>query len=142
MCRRGLILAIAATDRNVSIWVHSDGVVSQVPYIHLRVHISIVCQFTKAASLSGHEDWVKCLAFQSGVAGPDTLTLASGSQDGTVRLWNIERLVKKSISTSARADGSVLDDELLDNFEASFRRYCRGGRRGKANFVKAAHNYC
>jgi len=34
-------------------------------------------------TLSGHEDWVHCVALS-----PDGARLASGSADGTVRLWN------------------------------------------------------
>ena len=40
--------------------------------------------------------------------------LASGSQDNTIRLWNIEPL--KAKETPSKKD---LVDELLDNFEAS-----------------------
>ncbi len=40
--------------------------------------------------------------------------LASGSQDATIRLWNIER--RRKILKNAAED---LVDEILDNFEAS-----------------------
>lgn len=46
--------------------------------------------------------------------------MASGSQDGTIRLWNIEPLSKNLIrDTKATAPDDVLTDELLDAFEAS-----------------------
>ena len=40
--------------------------------------------------------------------------MASGSQDATIRLWNIER--RKKILTNSAED---LVDELLDKFESS-----------------------
>jgi len=68
-------------------------------------------QFVPAASLPGHEDWVKCLAFQPPRSNGDPLILASGSQDATIRLWNIEPLKLESAIEG--------DDDLLDAFEAS-----------------------
>ena len=43
--------------------------------------------------------------------------LASGSQDSTIRLWRIEPYVKKCFANDFHA--KVLNDELLDEFEAS-----------------------
>ena len=68
-----------------------------------------------SASLSGHEDWVKSLAFQQTSSSQESLLLASGSQDATIRLWNIEPIMKKSSDTPANG----LSDDLLDAFEAS-----------------------
>jgi elongator complex protein 2 len=68
--------------------------------------------------LSGHEDWVRCLEFRLPVHGEEMLVLASGSQDNTIRLWNIERFKKKHTSSQVRTE-TGLNDELLDAFEAS-----------------------
>jgi elongator complex protein 2 len=51
------------------------------------------------------------------------LILASGSQDGTIRLWNVEVFSKDTVKRSQsqidnRAD-EPLSDDLLDAFEAS-----------------------
>lgn len=68
--------------------------------------------------LAGHEDWVKSLAFRLPSSDNDALVLASGSQDATIRLWNIEAHVRKeAIQGSNSAD--PMSDELLDAFEAS-----------------------
>ena len=56
---------------------------------------------------------MKSLAFR--LEGP-SLTLASGSQDGNIRLWNIEQIDTEKGQSGA--NGS-LSDELLDSFEAS-----------------------
>jgi elongator complex protein 2 len=64
--------------------------------------------------LSGHEDWIRSLAFKHPTTDDVPLVLASGSQDATIRLWNIER--RKKILTNSAED---LVDELLDNFESS-----------------------
>ena len=48
----------------------------------------------------------------------DALVLASGSQDATIRLWNIEPHIKKQASTTVDTL-DPLSDDLLDAFEAS-----------------------
>jgi elongator complex protein 2 len=75
-------------------------------------------QFVRSAVLSGHEDWVRSLAFQLPINGEEVLVLASGSQDNNIRLWNIERFTKKYTSSQVRMENN-LNDELLDAFEAS-----------------------
>ncbi|KAJ7368239.1 WD40-repeat-containing domain protein [Mycena albidolilacea] len=94
------ILAVAGTDRNVQIWTRSGD------------------SFLRSAVLSGHEDWVRSLAFQEPAASEDTLTLASGSQDATIRLWKIEAFKKQNTSLDSGPSGPLSDD-LLDAFEAS-----------------------
>jgi len=79
--------------------------------------------------LSGHEDWVRGLDFQTSESGE--LVLASGSQDATIRLWNIENYKKES---SAQTDTSKepLSDDLLDAFEESLGDFAdteEGGRQ-------------
>jgi WD40 repeat protein len=74
-------------------------------------------QFVHAVVLSGHEDWVKSLTFLQPVAR-HPLTLASGSQDATIRLWTIEPW-EKDASVNQNGSSESLSDELLDAFEAS-----------------------
>ncbi|KAI0939553.1 hypothetical protein AcV5_000934 [Taiwanofungus camphoratus] len=95
-----IILAIGTTDQNIQIWTRSDG------------------QFVCSAALSGHEDWIRSLAFQEPVSDNDPLILASGSQDATIRLWNIEPYTRKT-TENASTHHDALSDELLDAFEAS-----------------------
>ncbi|KAI0773874.1 WD40 repeat-like protein [Fomes fomentarius] len=99
-----VILAIGCTDRNVYLWTCSEE----------------TDKFVSAAALPGHEDWVKCLAFKPLEQESDILILASGSQDATIRLWNIEPFTSSSslATTSGESSGGVTD-ELLDAFEAS-----------------------
>lgn len=47
----------------------------------------------------------------------DPLILASGSQDATIRLWNIEPFSRSAIGASGNSAGEA--DDLLDAFEAS-----------------------
>jgi WD40 repeat protein len=53
------------------------------------------------ANLSGHSDWVYCVA-----ASPDGTKLASGSADGTVKLWNVAdgRLLATFVQISPRTE--------------------------------------
>lgn len=82
-------------------------------------------QFVRSAVLSGHEDWIRSLAFRVPPYKVDhePLILASGSQDGTIRLWNIEPFSKdtpKRVQNQADTYADeLLSDELLDDFEAS-----------------------
>ncbi|TFK75974.1 WD40 repeat-like protein [Pluteus cervinus] len=94
-----LLLAIGSTGREVQLWVRSDDV------------------FVRSAVLSGHEDWVRGLSFQEPISPEGPLILASGSQDSTIRLWNIELWKKQATSVGTLGDG--LSDELLDAFEES-----------------------
>lgn len=72
-------------------------------------------------TLSGHEDWVKSLAFASlPGSGDPILTLASGSQDGTIRLWTIVPAGSlDNVKEPATSNATELGDDLLDAFEAS-----------------------
>lgn len=72
----------------------------------------------QSAILSGHDDWIRSLAFAAPRSESEPLILASGSQDATIRLWNIEAYVKEAASTSEVATDTI-SDELLDAFEAS-----------------------
>ncbi|CAA7259705.1 unnamed protein product [Cyclocybe aegerita] len=94
-----LLLAIAGTDAKVQVWVRSDDA------------------FVHSATLAGHEDWVRGLAFKAPQAQEFPLVLASGSQDATIRLWNIEPW-KKTTDTKTGTSTDLID-ELLDSFEAS-----------------------
>ena len=80
------------------------------------------------ATLPGHDEWVQGLSFQVPISPEEPLILASGSQDSTIRLWNIEHWQKQAATTSAM-DG--LSDELLDAFEESLGdpRAEEGGRQ-------------
>ncbi|KAG8850535.1 hypothetical protein FRB91_008987 [Serendipita sp. 411] len=82
----------------------------------IRLYVRQGKQFVEAVSLSGHEDWVKALAFNTAnsVVGQTSLMLSSGSQDGTIRLWEI-------LPVAGREEKSTkdLEDQLLDDFEAS-----------------------
>lgn len=76
----------------------------------------------RSAILSGHEDWVRSLAFRVPISDVDPFILASGSQDGTIRLWNIETFSKDRKSSQIQTGNSAeepLSDDFLDAFEAS-----------------------
>ncbi|KIP12875.1 hypothetical protein PHLGIDRAFT_61192 [Phlebiopsis gigantea 11061_1 CR5-6] len=96
-----LMLAIGGTDRSVQVWTRSEG------------------EFVSSLSLAGHEDWVKSLVFYQPEDPSCPLVLASGSQDATIRLWNIEPFVRKQTPVSASSGSDSLSDDLLDVFEAS-----------------------
>jgi hypothetical protein len=61
--------------------------------------------------------------------------LASGSQDATIRLWNIEPFVKEKEKSSTN-DSDPLSDELLDAFEASLGDLGDGEEGGRQISLK------
>jgi WD40 repeat protein len=79
-------------------------------------------------SLSGHEDWIKSLAFIQSKSSPPQLTLASGSQDGTIRLWTIHRI--------SPPDQSAVGDSIFDRYEASLSDLPDGEDGGKQMSTK------
>ncbi|KAI9574602.1 WD40-repeat-containing domain protein [Boletus coccyginus] len=120
------ILAIAGTDRNVHIWTRSDS------------------NFVRSVALPGHEDWVRALAFCSptpstGSPSSDQLILASGSQDGTIRLWNISALESPQVAKNQSGGNGrmgALSDDLLDAFEASLADPTEGEEGGRQISLK------
>ncbi|TFK56011.1 WD40 repeat-like protein [Heliocybe sulcata] len=94
------VLAIGGTDKNVQVWTRSDD------------------SFVRSAILSGHEDWVRGLDFHSYESEGQSLILASGSQDSTIRLWKFEMYSRNTSRATDSADASLSDD-LLDAFESS-----------------------
>lgn len=87
-------------------------------------------------SLEGHEDWVKCLALTSSIdeAATETLVLASGSQDGYIRLWLVAPLV---VSEAGPQAGPV--DELMDAFERSLGEMSDDAEEGGKKISNRAH---
>ncbi|TEB30200.1 WD40 repeat-like protein [Coprinellus micaceus] len=105
------VLAIGGTDGTVQLWLRSEDT------------------FVHGATLAGHEDWIRALDFhQSG--GKHPLVLASGSQDGTIRLWNIDPL------SLTPASQESTEDDLLDAFEASLGEVGEGEEGGKQISLK------
>lgn len=91
--------------------------------------ISDLQQFVQSAKLAGHEDWIRALAFHQ-VTEDQPLLLASGSQDGTIRLWNIDPIV------SAKQTLDTAEDDLLEAFEASLGEVGEGEEGGKQISLK------
>ena len=84
----------------------------------------------QSAALAGHEDWVKSLAFKQSTEKEECLVLASGSQDSTIRLWNVEPLKKAATEKASQGD------DLLDAFEASLGDLGEGEEGGRQVSLK------
>ncbi|KAI5955150.1 ELP2 [Candida jiufengensis] len=70
------VLAIGGTTNNIYIYSFDE-------------EGEKIISFEKAAELTGHEDWIKCLQFVTKKKNQDYI-LASGSQDRYVRLWRLK----------------------------------------------------
>ena len=77
--------------------VDTDGNVSSASFILREISPQYI------AALEGHTDWVLSMSFS-----PDGTTFASGSSDGTIKLWDV--VTKEDIFTfeDARSIGSVV----------------------------------
>jgi len=86
--------------------------------VHVFASDDAVSKFSKLTSLSGHESWVRSLAFAEFVhatTGAPYLLLASAAQDRRVRLWKFEATSAKVEHTRHRLDPA----ELLAQLEAN-----------------------
>lgn len=96
------VMALSLTNNRIEIWtMHNDS-------------------FVKSLSLEGHEDWVRALTFGTfSTEHGDNLVLASGSQDGYIRLWNISThsTQNKENREHVQIDKTTLNSALLDDFE-------------------------
>lgn len=102
------VLAFALTEKRLQIW---QGSLSSF------ATDSEADGFTKAITLEGHEDWIRCLDFA--FHGDEDLMLASGSQDGYIRLWRFSRDLQASTTSSTEQNTAEdeLNDDMLDEFE-------------------------
>jgi elongator complex protein 2 len=58
----------------------------------IQVFVSRNSQFELSATLTGHEGWIRALAFTRETSDPESdLLLASASQDKYIRLWRVHR---------------------------------------------------
>ncbi|KAJ9361472.1 hypothetical protein DTO027B9_633 [Paecilomyces variotii] len=93
-----MVLAVAGTRNTVQIYVAQDT--SGEP------------DFQLCATLSGHEAWVRSLAFQSDIqSSSGDFLLASASQDKYIRLWRVQR---GEVAPVVPKDS---DDPMIGGFE-------------------------
>ncbi|CAN9123900.1 unnamed protein product [Alternaria alternata] len=85
-----VVLAVAGTRATIQIFVSQEG------------------QFQLSATLSGHEGWIRALAFTRETSDPNSdLLLASASQDKYVRLWRLHRGNELPAASSALNDPAL-----------------------------------
>lgn len=85
---------------------------------HNKIHVYILDQeytLNYSGSLTGHEDWITCLAWNSSLA-----LLASASQDCKIRLWEFTTTVGETTEEIAIVsdnddDSNDENDELVDD---------------------------
>ncbi|EGV65407.1 Elongator subunit elp2 [Yamadazyma tenuis] len=76
-------------------------------------HNKVIDNLVQSAILTGHEDWIKCLAFTQ--ESEDEFLLASGSQDRYIRLWRLR--VNEKIDNSDEDSTKLI---LLSNKQYKF----------------------
>uniref|UniRef100_A0A8C1VPH7 Elongator complex protein 2 n=1 Tax=Cyprinus carpio TaxID=7962 RepID=A0A8C1VPH7_CYPCA len=124
-----LLVASASSDSTVKLWTCSSdaGTIGSVIITSLavpvlacggddsRVHLYVQLngQFQRLLTLSGHEDWVRCVEWAT--KGKNKLWLASCSQDCLIRVW---RLFAKAATEPVQQTDAVL--KMKENvFEVS-----------------------
>lgn len=141
--RTAIILALATTDRKIQILTADPSRPNE--------------GFTNRRVLEGHEDWVRSLDFavfpssttseyQDQGEGSGDLMLASGSQDGYIRLWRLSAIPSDSAEGEIPAaaaetveNSDDLDDDMLDEFERRMTGDAAGTSRGAAQLSTKAH---
>ncbi|KAF1847764.1 RNA polymeras-like protein II Elongator subunit [Cucurbitaria berberidis CBS 394.84] len=74
----------------------------------IQLFISHETQFNLAATLTGHEGWIRALAFTRETSNADSdLLLASASQDKYIRLWRINRGDQLPVASTALSDPAL-----------------------------------
>lgn len=119
-----LILAVALTEKKIRLYTSPN----RTP--------STPAHFRPSLSLEGHEDWVRCLDFISHPRPNDSsitnLILASGSQDGYIRLWDVSAMTPDDSPDQSQGEtkpDSILDDAMLDEFERTITGEAGGHRQ-------------
>ncbi|ORY39773.1 WD40 repeat-like protein [Neocallimastix californiae] len=74
--------------------------------------------FDKILSLQGHTDWVRCVEFAKMVNDPNTLILASSSQDKYIRIWKISETldIKSSNTDDLLKKNNFSSKDILESF--------------------------
>ncbi|KAH9811949.1 WD40-repeat-containing domain protein [Melampsora americana] len=81
-------------------------------------------EFKYVCSLPGHTDWVRCLDFISDPNNPGDVLLASGSQDGYIRLWRCSKAcdptpdIANDVNNQARDESTANKSAVEDPFKA------------------------
>lgn len=119
-----LLMAVAGTDGKVDLWL-SEG--SQ--------------PFKRLFSLTGHSDWVRSLDFcQIQSAVTPTLMLATGAQDGTVRLWKVQQSAAaqhgaaKTLDEFERLAAQIEDDVEEETIATKAQAFQSGNARWDVSF--------
>lgn len=102
-----LLMAVACTDRKISFWTRDR---------HEQ-------EFRRRLVLGGHDDWVRSLDFTvpfsvasttSGDSNEQLLTLASASQDASVRLWRVRRTAARSTESLHSSGTAPANDDAFE----------------------------
>lgn len=125
----GVVLAVAATETRIRLYTTRADSGTQV-------------QFSAAATLEGHTDWVRCLDFVAPITEgtecdydvkPGELLLASGAQDNYIRLWRVSRAQPIAPTPAASPSKGLSDLETIRNLEAALDGGDGGELRMKAH---------
>lgn len=107
-------LLVGAVDAKIRVWI---GGAAAAPPQQPEEEVANGVGWTQAGVLTGHQGWVRSLAWRpvSAALGEGVL-VASGSQDGKIRVWKIERV--EGSETPATVPGRAIaaaddDDEAL-----------------------------
>lgn len=103
--RRVALICVAVDDNSVEMWHLSGNTESP--------------QLTRAITLSGHKDWVRCIdsVLVPGESSAGVLYLATGSQDESVRIWRLDssdETSQTSSGLSVKTRTLLVDDCRID----------------------------
>lgn len=117
-------LVVGFRDSSIRIW--------RIPDAHDRLHENGQTVFPSPTELSGHSLMVTCLALS-----PDGTRLASGSDDGTLRIWDLQA---EDVSSSAIVLAGHTDSVVSLDYSPAGNRLASVDESGKVrlwNFDEA-----
>ncbi|KAI9142552.1 WD40-repeat-containing domain protein [Paraphysoderma sedebokerense] len=127
------ILATGTTDSKINIYTMENS------------------KFVKLVSLSGHENWVRSLAFttytnqdsedndSTNLANEGDLLLASGSQDKYIRIWRITKEIAVDNSTNQEGDEDKEWQDMVEALKDSVGENTNIQLSTKAHILESAH---
>jgi elongator complex protein 2 len=101
-------LLVGAVDARIHVWTGAFVAAAAEP-------AATTMEWRRLGALVGHQGWIRSLAWRPLAGGGDGVWIASGAQDGKIRLWKVEGLedgkAAAAAAPAAEEGGSAGEEE-------------------------------